>query len=97
MKLEELFASKAHAKLIQFMLENADKGFSQNHLARMTGLAPSTVARVCSNLESLGLVESYLLEGVKLIMLKRNSHIARALAAFHEKTRTMETPEGSDA
>ncbi|MDJ0270766.1 MAG: helix-turn-helix domain-containing protein [Aigarchaeota archaeon] len=92
MKLDEIFASKAHAKLIQFLIENRGKGFSQNHLARMTGLAPSTVARVTANLENLGLIQSANLEGVKLITLRRETKLAQALTTLHEELRTITKP-----
>jgi hypothetical protein len=36
--LEDLFASKAHAKVLQYLIDNPGKGFSLRYLARVTGV-----------------------------------------------------------
>ncbi|MEM1946905.1 MAG: helix-turn-helix domain-containing protein [Candidatus Caldarchaeum sp.] len=79
MKLDEIFASKAHATVLQFLLDNPNKGFSLRYIARATGIAPSTVGIVVNNLERIGIVYQRRLRAVKLIALNPDSVLAKGL------------------
>jgi DNA-binding IclR family transcriptional regulator len=83
MNLEDVFKSKAHARVLDFLLGNQDRGFSQRYIARMTGLAPSTVGLVLETLEKIGLVHQHSLGQVKLITLRQDTEIAKTLASLY--------------
>ncbi|MDW7977232.1 MAG: helix-turn-helix domain-containing protein [Candidatus Caldarchaeum sp.] len=87
LRLDEVFASKAHATVLQFLIENPGKGFSLRYIARATGVAPSTVGIVVNNLERVGLVLQRRLYAVKLIALNHENPIAQELAKLVEKIR----------
>ncbi len=90
MKLHDLFASKAHSKILQFLLENPGKAFSLRYLARATGLAPSTVIIVVNNFEKLGIVYQRKLRSVKMIMLNPENPVAGSLVQLVELLRGYE-------
>ncbi|MEM0348920.1 MAG: winged helix-turn-helix domain-containing protein [Candidatus Caldarchaeum sp.] len=90
MKLHDLFASKAHSKILQFLLENPGKAFSLRYLARATGLAPSTVIIVVNNFEKLGIVYQRKLRSVKMIMLNPENPVAGNLVQLVELLRGYE-------
>jgi len=90
MRLEEIFASKAHSKILQFLLDNPGKGFSLRYIARVTGVAPSTVGLVITNLERKGLVKQAKLQQVKLIMLNHEHPIVQNLTQLVEELRGLQ-------
>jgi len=79
MRLEDLFASKAHAKVLQYLLDNPRKGFSLRYLARVAGVAPSTVGVVVNNLERTGVVYQRKLRSAKLIALNPSNPVTETL------------------
>jgi len=83
MRLEDIFKSKAHSRVLDFLLSNRGRGFSQRHIARMTGLAPSTVGIVLTTLEKIGLIHQQSLGPVKLIILREDTEIAKTIASLH--------------
>ncbi len=83
MRLEDIFKSKAHARVLDFLLSNRGRGFSQRYIARMTGLAPSTVGLVLETLEKIDLVNQHNLGQVKLITLRQDTEIAKTLANLY--------------
>jgi DNA-binding MarR family transcriptional regulator len=85
--LEDLFASKAHAKVLQYLIDNPGKGFSLRYLARVTGVAPSTVGMVVNNLERTGLVYQRKLRAVKLIALNPANPVAEILQQLSQALR----------
>jgi len=91
LKLHDLFASKAHSKILQFLLENPGKAFSLRYLARATGVAPSTAIIVVNNFERLGLVYQRRLRSVKMIMLNPENPVAGNLMQLVELLRRYES------
>ncbi|MEM1942505.1 MAG: helix-turn-helix domain-containing protein [Candidatus Caldarchaeum sp.] len=87
MRLDKVFASKAHATVLQFLLDNPGRAFSLRYIARATGVAPSTVAIVVNNLERAGIVYQQRLNTVKMITLNPESPVAQELARLVEKIR----------
>ncbi|MEM1947864.1 MAG: helix-turn-helix domain-containing protein [Candidatus Caldarchaeum sp.] len=87
LKLDEVFASRAHAKVLQFLLENPGKAFSLRYLARVTGVAPSTVGIVIDNYEKLGIILLRKLPSVNMIMLNHENPVTQALLQLVERIR----------
>lgn len=89
LKLDEVFASRAHAKVLQFLLENPGKAFSLRYLARVTGVAPSTVGIVVDNYQKLGIILLRKLPSVNMIMLNSENPVTQALLEFVERIRAV--------
>ncbi|MCS7133946.1 MAG: MarR family transcriptional regulator [Candidatus Caldarchaeum sp.] len=89
MKLSDLFASKAHSKVLQFLLEHPGKAFSLRYLARATGVAPSTVGIVVNNLEKHGLVYQQRLRVVKMIMLNPQHPVTEGLLQLLQRIQSI--------
>lgn len=85
MNLEEVFPSRAHARILDFLLENLGRGFSQRHIARVTGLSPSTVGLVVNNLQRLGIADQRNLGNVKLIFLRPETPLTKTLVSMYSQ------------
>ncbi|MEM4298480.1 MAG: helix-turn-helix domain-containing protein [Nitrososphaerota archaeon] len=96
MNLEEIFPSKAHARVIDFLLANSGKGFSQRYIARVTGLSPSTVGIVVNHLHRLGIAHQHTLGNVKLIAVRQDTPLAKTLATIHTQLKQIQYQDVRD-
>lgn len=85
-KLTDIFQSKAQVKLVEYMLENPQKVFSQSTLAQFLDCSPSTVARVIEPLvrEKIVLFERFE-RGMKVLALNEESEKTKLISDFYEK------------
>ncbi len=90
MRLVDIFQSKAQVKLVEHLLQNRRKVFSQAGLARVLDVSPSTIARIAEPLvrSKILLFERYE-KGMKIFGLNVEEPAAQNLIEFYEKMRSL--------
>lgn len=90
MRLVDIFQSKAQVKLVEHLLQNRQKVFSQAGLARVLDVSPSTIARIAEPLvrSKILLFERYE-KGMKIFGLNVEEPAAQNLIEFYEKLRNL--------
>ncbi len=85
-RLIELFGDSVQVKVVEFLLLNPKKLFSQSQISREAGCSGSSVGRVLDPLVKLGVIKSITLPGeAKIIALNTESPITIALLKFKEE------------
>ncbi len=85
-KLETIFASKAHVRVIEFFLLNSGEIINLSSIARLTKLSTSTVHRVVSKLVDLGILKEIRIgTQVRAFYLNSGSKIVKALKEFYDQ------------
>jgi len=85
-RLTELFGDSVQVKVIEFLLLNPNKLFSQSQISREADCSGSSVGRVLEPLARLGVIKSITLPGeAKIIALNTESPITIALLKFKEE------------
>ena len=81
--LTEIFASRKHTELLEFLLENRDKIFTQSKLSEYLRCSPSTISRVVDNLKREGIIlEERLGTQLKIIALNLEREKVKILIDF---------------
>jgi len=85
-RLVSIFSSKAQTKLLQYLLDHRGRVFNQAGLSRLLNIAPSTIARILIPLIEEGIINYEQVGGqMKIIALKEENEITKAIIDFHEK------------
>ncbi len=87
--LASIFSSKAQAKLLQFLLDNPNKIVTQNFIAKMLNLSPSTIARVIQPLQKENIIKIEEVKNMKVIVLNNESEITKILIEFNSKIKAL--------
>lgn len=87
--LTSIFSSKAQAKLLQFLLDNPNKIVTQNFIAKMLNLSPSTIARVIQPLQKENIIKIEEVKNMKVIILNNESEITKILIEFNSKIKAL--------
>jgi hypothetical protein len=84
-RLTDIFQSRAQVRLVEHLLDNPGKVFSQSTLAGFMEVSPSTVARIIEPLIRHGIVlfDRYG-GGMKILALNQDSQKTKALMSFNE-------------
>jgi len=84
-RVTDLFGDSVQVKVIEFLLLNPSRLFSQSQISREVGCSGSSVSRVLEPLVKLGVIKSISLPGeAKIIALNTESPITIALLKFKE-------------
>lgn len=85
-RLANVFQSRAQTRLVEFLLQNRGKIFTQRALSRFLGVSPTTIARLLEPLSRNGLVLYDVMQDkkTKVICLKEQDRRARLLIEFYE-------------
>ena len=90
MRLLEIFQSKAQVRLVEHLLLNRQKVFSQAGLARVLDVSPSTIARIAEPLvKSRLLLFEHYGKGMKVFALNQEDPVAQTLIEFYDKIRDL--------
>ncbi len=85
-KLEAIFASKAHARVIEFFLINSGEIINLSSIARLTGMSGSTIHRVVAKLVDLGILKEIRIGSqVRAFYLNSGNKLTKALKDFYEQ------------
>mgnify|MGYP001051189696 FL=1 len=86
MRLSQLFRSKEQVRLLEHLITNKGRVFSQSSLAEFLDVSPTTIARVVKPLINEGVIlfERYQ-RGMKLFCLNEENEKARLLIDFHDR------------
>ncbi len=87
--LVSLFNSKAQVKLLQFLLDNPNKIVTQNFIAKLLNLSPSTIARVIQPLEKENIIKIEEVKKMKVITLNTENEITKVLIEFNSKIKNI--------
>jgi|YelNatPaOPRAMG01_1025707.scaffolds.fasta_scaffold586343_1 DNA-binding Lrp family transcriptional regulator len=87
--LVSLFNSKAQVKLLQFLLDNPNKIVTQNFIAKLLNLSPSTIARVIQPLEKENIIKIEEVKKMKVITLNTENEITKILIEFNSKIKNI--------
>jgi predicted transcriptional regulator len=87
--LVSLFNSKAQVKLLQFLLDNPNKIVTQNFIAKLLNLSPSTIARVIQPLEKEYIIKIEEVKKMKVITLNTENEITKVLIEFNSKIKNI--------
>jgi len=87
--LVSIFNSKAQVKLLQFLLDNPNKIVTQNFIAKLLNLSPSTIARVIQPLEKENIIKIEEVKKMKVITLNTENEITKILIDFNSKIKNI--------
>jgi DNA-binding Lrp family transcriptional regulator len=87
--LVSIFNSKAQVKLLQFLLDNPNKIVTQNFIAKLLNLSPSTIARVIQPLEKENIIKIEEIKKMKVITLNIENEITKVLIEFNSKIKNI--------
>ena len=87
--LVSIFNSKAQVKLLQFLLDNPNKIVTQNFIAKLLNLSPSTIARVIQPLEKENIIKIEEIKKMKVITLNTENEITKILIEFNSKIKNI--------
>jgi DNA-binding Lrp family transcriptional regulator len=87
--LVSIFNSKAQVKLLQFLLDNPNKIVTQNFIAKLLNLSPSTIARVIQPLEKENIIKIEEIKKMKVITLNTENEITKVLIEFNSKIKNI--------
>lgn len=87
--LVSIFNSKAQVKLLQFLLDNPNKIVTQNFIAKLLNLSPSTIARVIQPLEKENIIKIEEVKKMKVITLNTENEITKILIEFNSKIKNI--------
>lgn len=85
-RLTELFGDSVQVKVVEFLVSNPNRIFSQSQISREIGCSGSSVGRVLEPLVKIGVAKYLNFPGeVKIIALDTESPITTALLKFREE------------
>lgn len=87
--LVSIFNSKAQVKLLQFLLDNPNKIVTQNFIAKILNLSPSTIARIIQPLERENIIKIEEIKKMKVIALNSENEITKILMEFNSKLKAL--------
>lgn len=89
-RLTDIFQSKAQVRLLEWMLDNRQKVFSQSSIARFLNMSPSTVARVIEPLVKHNiLLYDRFDRGTKILALNEEGEKTKLVMDFYLRLKNL--------